>query len=268
MIKAEVVDMKRLIALAMILAAVGVWAGSERLVLLDGKTMVAKSQVSLERNMLVFKDALGQKMHVSQRMIDWEATWRVSPELAARFVPEKAEVFQAKRVIAEADRGRRERKDIVITNETLGSLKPNQGMANHWEGRPAPEVSPRAKAKPSKSRARGGRAIIKTISKGKRVDLDKHLDDERYVIFDFYADWCGPCRQIEPRLKALVKKYPANVALKKIDIVNWNSAVSRQHGVNSIPRTMVYSPKGKKVLDGHGSKAIEYINRLARKKDW
>jgi len=270
--------MNRFAALVLAIGSLWAWSGGARIVLLDGSAIVARGEIGHEKNMLSFVDQFGQPTYLSKGLVDWEATWRNAPELVARFRPDDADLFQAKAVIAEAeaDASRaqsRPGREIVITNETLSQLKPGQGLASAQQGaalqaRSDALAAAAANAPVKRASAAKGAAVIETISKGERVDLKSHLDPDRYVIFDFYADWCGPCRVMDPKLKALVKKYPGHVALKKIDIVNWSSAVSRQHNVRAIPRVVVYDPDGNEKLDGHGAKAIAYIERVASKNNW
>lgn len=87
---------------------------------------------------------------------------------------------------------------------------------------------------------------IKTIAGGGKVDLKKHLVKGYVVVFDFYADWCGPCKAVAPELKKLAKDN-ANVILRKIDIINWNTVVVKQHNIRSIPNIWVFDKNGKQV---------------------
>ena len=63
------------------------------------------------------------------------------------------------------------------------------------------------------------------------------------VIIDFYADWCGPCLALAPKIEELVKEND-DVILRKVNIVKWGSPVARQYGINSIPDVRVFDKKG------------------------
>ena len=88
---------------------------------------------------------------------------------------------------------------------------------------------------------------IKVVSNGgAQVDLASLMTIGKVTIVDFYADWCGPCRRISPQLEQLAKTDP-DVVLLKIDIVNWNTPVTRQFGIESVPNVRVLSRIGKQL---------------------
>ena len=93
-------------------------------------------------------------------------------------------------------------------------------------------------------------ADVRLISNGgQEVDLPSLLAEDKITIVDFYADWCGPCRQISPELERLAKEDP-DVVLLKIDIVNWNTPVTRQFGISSVPNMRVFNRARTQVGDG------------------
>jgi len=92
--------------------------------------------------------------------------------------------------------------------------------------------------------ARGQQAEV--ISHGAQVDINQHLALGNVTVVDFYADWCGPCRQLSPSLEQMASSDP-EIALRKIDIVNWKTAVVRQYNINSIPQVNVYNRGGRLV---------------------
>jgi len=84
------------------------------------------------------------------------------------------------------------------------------------------------------------------ISHGAQVDINQHLALGNVTVVDFYADWCGPCKRLSPSLEQMMRTDP-EIALRKIDIVNWNTAVARQFNVHSIPQVNVYDRSGRLV---------------------
>jgi len=85
---------------------------------------------------------------------------------------------------------------------------------------------------------------IEVISHGAQVDISQHLVLGSVTVIDFYADWCGPCRQLSPSLEQMAWNDP-EIALRKIDIINWKTAVAQQFNIHSIPQVNVYDRNGR-----------------------
>lgn len=100
---------------------------------------------------------------------------------------------------------------------------------------------------------------VDVIARGNSVNLSRYLVPGKVTIVDFYADWCGPCRQLAPFLDDMVKK-DADLVMRKVDIVNWESAVAKQFAINSIPRVQVYGRDGN--LVGTSSNNPDAIKKL------
>ena len=59
------------------------------------------------------------------------------------------------------------------------------------------------------------------------------------VLVDFYATWCGPCKEMEPHIAQIKKNYAGKVEVLKID-VDQNSKLAKELKVSSIPLLHIY----------------------------
>lgn len=104
----------------------------------------------------------------------------------------------------------------------------------------------------------------------------------KYVLVDFWASWCGPCRQENPNVVRMYNKYKDKgfeifgvsldesrdkwlkaIAMDKLtwphvsDLKGWNSAAAQQYHIQAIPQTLLLDKEGKIIAKNLRGKALE-----------
>ncbi len=85
------------------------------------------------------------------------------------------------------------------------------------------------------------------------ADSFKHLNEDNFqneikggtILVDFYADWCGPCRMLNPLLEKIAGDLKGKASIGKLDIENAQRTASF-YQVTSIP-TLILFKNGKEV---------------------
>jgi thioredoxin 1 len=76
-------------------------------------------------------------------------------------------------------------------------------------------------------------------------EVEELLNGDQVVLVDYYAQWCGPCKMLKPRLAEMAKDYP-NAKFMAVDVdENTDHAVNM--GIRSVPTVMIY--KGSELIN-------------------
>ena len=70
----------------------------------------------------------------------------------------------------------------------------------------------------------------------------------KYTVFDVYAEWCGPCREVDERLRKLALERK-DVAFRKLNVRDFDTPLARELGPDfeTLPHVVVLTPGGKRV---------------------
>ncbi|MBC7462633.1 MAG: thioredoxin [Actinobacteria bacterium] len=72
----------------------------------------------------------------------------------------------------------------------------------------------------------------------KSEEFDSFISDNAVVFVDFWAAWCGPCRQFAPIYEAASEKYP-EIVFAKVD-TDAEQSLATAVGISSIPTLMIF----------------------------
>ncbi|MEI6986684.1 MAG: thioredoxin TrxA [Rhodospirillaceae bacterium] len=106
--------------------------------------------------------------------------------------------------------------------------------------------------RPLTYRARG--YMSKTVKVTDESFQSDVIDAAGPVLVDFWAEWCGPCRQIAPTLDELAKDYEGRLTVVKVNI-DENPIIPSRFGVRGIPTLLMFKD---------GNVAATKIGALAR----
>ncbi|MFI3333592.1 MAG: thioredoxin [Rikenellaceae bacterium] len=78
-----------------------------------------------------------------------------------------------------------------------------------------------------------------------KENFEELIAGDKPVVIDFWAEWCGPCRNIAPIIEELADEYEGKVAIGKCDVEE-NDDIVGKYGVRNIP-TVIFIKNGELV---------------------
>ena len=114
---------------------------------------------------------------------------------------------------------------------------------------------------------------------GTTVKLSDYMEAGKYLLVDFWASWCGPCRQAMPHLAGIVKDHSKTITVLSVGVwekskenndsarkelgITWNTAFdkesrsTKEYGILGIPTLMLVNPEGTIVYRGHSPQDLD-----------
>lgn len=84
--------------------------------------------------------------------------------------------------------------------------------------------------------------VKKNVKEMTKADFLALLEEEKFVLIDFYAEWCGPCKKMKPYLDEISNEKAYEVKIVRID-VDKNPTLAKEMNIEGLPTLHLYKNK-------------------------
>jgi thioredoxin len=108
-----------------------------------------------------------------------------------------------------------------------------------------------------------GKPLVEDLSGQGELSVQEYdtiVSEEGYVLVDFYAPWCAPCRKMLPMVEELAKTYNDHFKLLTIDF-DQNRLLSKEKSVLAVPYLMIFK-NGEKIWEKQGEATKEELLKI------
>lgn len=114
---------------------------------------------------------------------------------------------------------------------------------------------------------------------GNSIKLSDYMEEGKYLLVDFWASWCGPCRRAMPHLAGIAKDHSKTINVLSVGVweeskadndkaredleMTWNTFFDKdsksadEYGISGIPTLLLVNPEGTIVYRGHDPEAVD-----------
>ena len=106
-----------------------------------------------------------------------------------------------------------------------------------------------------------GQNVLKLTTENWQQEV---VESDKPVLVDFWAPWCGPCRQLSPTIDRIAEQFAGKVKVGKVNVDD-NQDLAVQYRIANIPRVLLFNggdqPKGELVGLQLESTIVKMINQ-------